>query len=226
MKYFVLLTMAVLPLSQLLSTETLPEFQQENSSHEMDKGCKKKTYSCLTVTQQLNACNTVFVGGVNIAPLVSLITANSFSYGSLFDTTNGQAISNNGFATFSNNGPCAGGVLPLMNGSTVDNTAITLSTAGVYKIEFAVRGTFATASAPLVFNITSGTIISPTIVAQFASNTATPNTEVLVVNGSIIVSLPAQTVLRLQNVSGGTVTTSAVNAGVTTGIEFSVQRVA
>ncbi len=202
------------------------------SEEAADTKSGNKTYKCLTVKNQLNVCGnaniagSLNVGGVNIAPLVALISANSLSYGSVYNTSAITSLANGGFVTFGNSAPSAGGVLPLMNGSASDDTAITVNNAGVYVIQFSVRGTVGLIDTSLLFQITSGSIASPVTVAQFASNTShLSDLDVLVVNGSVIVSLAAGTVLRLQNISGAAVAIPSIN-GTATNAEFSVQRIA
>ena len=110
-------------------------------------------------------------------------------------------IANGGLVSFNINGP-AGGDIPAFI-PTSNN--ISLPEAGVYEINYYVRGipnSFGTAS-PLIFQLLNGTTSIP--YSKFASDvqaTITSTSQSLIVNGFVTVSLPPDSTIQLQNVTG------------------------
>jgi hypothetical protein len=139
-----------------------------------------------------------------------------------------QTIIPDGYVTFDTVGVSAGITPPVIDGST-----FTTVTAGVYYIQYQVRGTPGSLTPPpalefqVIYNTTP--VTAPIIIgcATYASDVQTTSLAAagtLVVNGFTIVSLPVGAVLQLQNITNSSTvpvslagvvvgtTTTAVNA--------------
>ncbi len=183
----------------------------ENPLDETLTKSRNKKFDCLTA-KYLNVCDnasvngTVSVGGVNIAPLVSTITENSLSYGSVYNLglITSQTLTGDDTATsfvhFSNAGISGGGILPLSDNGNPDPTAITITSEGIYFLHFYVIALpVLNTLTDIVFELTQGPIGSTTSIAQFIALSVTG----LAINGSTIVYLPAGAVIRLHNATNG-----------------------
>lgn len=215
-------------------------YASENASDEILTKSRNKKFDCLTA-KYLNVCNnasingTLSVGGVNLAPLIATITSKSLSYGSVYNigsiptqTLTGDDAASS-FVNFSNAGISGGSVLPLSDNGTPDTTAITITSAGIYRIQcYVIAEPVSIGLTSIIFEVTQGPIGNTSSIFQFIILGSTGE----VINGSAIVYLPAGTVLRLHNATTGqdiivpnltTFTTPAPNA---INAQMIIQRVA
>ncbi len=117
---------------------------------------------------------------------------------------------------------------PPSSGITPTATGFTILTAGVYRIQYQVRGTPETLTPPsaLEFQITSnGTPIACGTYASDVQNTTLAAGGTEAVNGYTIVSLPAAATIALANItnsSADSVSLAAVPVGGTTAVNASI----
>lgn len=187
-------------LTEALDTEVLSGSDDASIEVTRTKKCLKARN--LKICNKATIAGALTAGSITLSPTPSIGTVGVPGLGG--DLAYG-AVGNTGAQTIANGAPISFNLLTTVPGSGVLQTSsgLTVSNAGIYKIQAIIAGQATAAGQTFVFYLENNGAPVPN--AANASNTSA-SAGVLIVNGFGIISLPANSSLSLVNVSGFPVT--------------------